>query len=300
MTQEQLNRFSVISSLIDGHITVREAALSLDLSERQVKRLKKGVMEEGPEFLIHKNTGRSPKHAIPKETKEKIIALKLSEPYKDANFKHFHELLAEHEGIILSYSCLYSILTEAGIESPKKRRRFKPHRRRKRKPQEGLLIQMDASPFEWLGTKEQFALHGAIDDATGKIVGLYLTKNECLHGYFEITWQILKKHGIPASIYADRHSIFQSPNASKLTVEEQLAGKVVKDTQFGRAMNELGITLIPARSPQAKGRVERLWETLQSRLPVEFKIAGITSLKQANEFLTQYIDKFNALFAVEA
>lgn len=300
MTQKQLNRFSVISSLIYGHITIREAALSLDLSERQVKRLKKGVMEKGPEFLIHKNTGRSPKHAIPKETKEKIIALKLSEPYKDANFKHFQELLAEHEGIILSYSCLHSILTEAGIESPKKRRRFKPHSRRKRKPQEGLLIQMDASPFEWFGTNEKFALHGAIDDATGKIVGLYLAKNECLQGYFEITWQILKKHGIPTSIYADRHSIFQSPNASKLTVEEQLAGKVVNNTQFGRAMNELGITLIPARSPQAKGRVERLWETLQSRLPVEFKIAGITSIEQANEFLTQYIDKFNALFAVEA
>ncbi|QSQ09768.1 hypothetical protein H0A61_02148 [Koleobacter methoxysyntrophicus] len=300
MTQEQLKKYQVISMAAEGRITIREAAESLGLSERQIKRLKKGVMEEGPAFLIHKNTGRKPQHAFTDEIKNKIIVLKQSDIYKDANFMHFVELLAEHEDISISYSCLHTILTNAGIKSPKKRRRFKSHRRRKRKPQEGLLIQMDASPFEWFGTDEKFTLHGAIDDATGKIVGLYLAKNECLQGYFEVTWQILTKYGIPVSIYADRHSIFLSPNASKLTIEDQLTGKVVNATQFGRAMNELGITLIPARSPQAKGRVERLWETLQSRLPIEFKIAGITTVDQANVFLLQYMDKFNSLFAVEA
>jgi len=300
MTQKQLNRYKVISSVIDGKLSISEAAMSLGLSERQIKRLKKGVMEQGPAFLIHKNTGRKPQHALTDELKSKIISLKQSDKYKNANFKHFMELLEEHEGIALSYSCLHTILTKAGINSPKKRRRFKPHRRRKRRPQEGLLIQMDATPFEWFGTNEKFALHGAIDDATGKIVGLYLAKNECLQGYFEVTWQIVNKHGIPVSIYADRHSIFLSQNASKLTIEDQLQGKVVNDTQFGRAMKELGITLIPARSPQAKGRVERLWETLQSRLPVEFKIAGITTIDAANEFLSQYIEKFNSQFAVKA
>ncbi|AVX19462.1 ISNCY family transposase [Carboxydocella thermautotrophica] len=300
MTQKQLNRYKVISSLIDGKLSISEAAMSLGLSERQIKRLKKGVMEQGPAFLIHKNTGRKPQHALTDELKSKIILLKQSDKYKNANFKHFMELLEVHEEIAISYSCLHTILTKAGINSPKKRRRFKPHRRRKRRPQEGLLIQMDATPFEWFGTNEKFALHGAIDDATGKIVGLYLAKNECLQGYFEVTWQIVNKHGIPASIYADRHSIFLSQNASRLTIEEQLQGKVVNDTQFGRAMKELGITLIPARSPQAKGRVERLWETLQSRLPVEFKIAGITTIDEANEFLSQYIEKFNSQFAVKA
>lgn len=300
MSQKQLNRFNVISMAIEGKVTIREAAERLGLSERQVIRLKKGVINEGPAFLIHKNIGRIPQHAISEEVKEKIIALKQSNTYKDANFKHFMELLDEYEGISVSYSCLYTILTNAGIKSPKKRRRFKPHRRRKRKPQEGLLIQMDATPFEWFGTDEKFTLHGAIDDATGKIVGLYLTKNECLEGYLETTRQILLNHGIPASIYADRHSIFISPNASKLSIEDQLNGKVVNDTQFGRALKELGITLIPARSPQAKGRVERLWETLQSRLPVEFKIAGITTIDQANEFLALYIEKFNKQFAVQA
>jgi transposase len=299
MSQKLLNRYSVISRLIEGSITTLEAAESLGLSERQIKRLKKGVMEEGPAFLIHKNTGRKPVHAISDDLAKKIIELRNHENYKDANFLHFQELLEEYEGITISYKPLYSILTKAGFKSPKKRRKVKPHNRRKRKSQEGLLIQMDATPFAWFGNNEIFALHGAIDDATGKIVGLYLTKNECLQGYFEVTRQILLNHGVPASIYADRHSIFRSPKADKLSIEEQLAGKVVNDTQFQRAMRELGVTIIPARSAQAKGRVERLWDTLQSRLPVEFKIAGITNVGDANEFLARYIPLFNEKFAVE-
>jgi transposase len=298
MSQTQLNRFTTISKLIDGHVTIAEAAVSLGISQRQIIRLKKGVITEGPSFLIHKNSGRKPQHAFDAQLIAKITDLKQSDCYSTANFKHFQELLDRQEGIKISYSALHSILTQASIRSPKKRRRFRPHRRRKRKPQEGLLIQMDATPFEWFGSSEKFSLHGAIDDATGKIVGLYLTKNECLHGYWQVMRQTLLNHGVPISLYTDRHAIFLSTNASKLSVEEQLAGKVVNDTQFGRAMSELGITLIPARSPQAKGRVERLWETLQSRLPVEFKIAGISTIDQANDFLTQYIPLFNATFAV--
>ena len=299
MSQKQLNRYSVISKLIEGSITTFEAAESLDLSERQIKRLKKGVINEGPAFLIHKNTGRKPVHAISDDLAKKIIELRNHENYKDANFLHFQELLEEYEGITISYKPLYSILTKAGFKSPKKRRKVKSHNRRKRKSQEGLLIQMDATPFDWFGNNENFALHGAIDDATGKIVGLYLTKNECLQGYFEVSRQILLNHGVPASIYADRHSIFRSPKADKISLEEQLNGKVVNETQFQRAMGELGVTIIPARSAQAKGRVERLWDTLQSRLPVEFKIAGITNVGDANEFLARYIPIFNEKFAVE-
>jgi transposase len=299
MSQKQLNRFSVISKVIDGHMTIADAANSLGISKRQFIRLKQGVIAEGAASLIHKNTGRKPSHALDDNIVANIITLKQSENYQNANFQHFKELLDREEHIKISYSALYSLLTQAGIKSPKKRRRFKPHRRRKRKPQEGLLIQMDATPFEWFGSSEKFALHGAIDDATGKIVGLYLTKNECLHGYWQVMRQTLLNHGVPISLYTDRHAIFLSTNASKLSVEDQLAGKVVNDTQFGRAMSELGITLIPARSPQAKGRVERLWETLQSRLPVEFKIAGISTIDQANEFLSRYIPLFNVMFAVE-
>jgi hypothetical protein len=297
MSQKQLNRFAVISKLIDGHLTIAEAAISLGISERQVIRLKKGVIVDGAAFLIHKNTNRKPAHTLENDLVSKIIALKQSEAYKEANFLHFKELL-ERQGIKISYSVLHSKLTQASIKSPKKRRRFKPHRRRKRKDHAGLLIQMDATPFEWFGGSEKFSLHGAIDDATGQVVGLYLTKNECLHGYWEVTRQMIIHHGIPVSIYADRHAIFLSQNAGKLSVEDQLAGKVVNDTQFGRAMSELGVTLIYARSAQAKGRVERLWETLQSRLPVEFAIAQISTVDHANEFLRSYIDAFNNLFSV--
>jgi transposase len=299
MSQEQLRRYAVIDKLLEGSMTIREAAEHLDLSARQVIRLKKGVEENGAAALIHKNKGRKPAHAIPDEVKRTIISLKGSDKYKEANFKHFQELLERFENIKISYTPLYKILRDAGIQSPKKRRRFKPHHRRKRKAQKGLLIQIDASPYNWLGDGKLYSLHGAIDDATGEIVGLYITKNECLLGYFEIMRQILLNHGIPISIYCDRHAVFLSSKASTLTIEDQLEGKICNDTQFGRAMRELGISIIPARSPQAKGRIERLWNTLQSRLPVEFKIAGINTIDEANEFLKGYIPEFNKLFAVE-
>ena len=160
----------------------------------------------GVEALIHGNQGRKPAHAVTEGLKERIVTLKLSDTYKGANFKHYQELLAKRESINASYSLIHRLLTEANITSPKKRRRFKPHRRRSRKAQEGLMIQMDASPFQWLGGRSMYSLHGGIDDATGKIAGLYMTKHECMQGYFETTRQILLNHGIPVSIYSDRHA----------------------------------------------------------------------------------------------
>ena len=300
MSQKQINRYHVIMDSLEGKLTVAEAASAMGISERQVTRLRKGVKKEGAAFLIHKNTNRTPKHAITKEEKESITELYRGEKYQGANFLHFNELLVEHENINVSYSVVRKALLEAGIKSPKKRRRFKSHRRRKRKEQEGLLIQMDATQYEWFDDHEKYTLHGGIDDATGNISGLHMTKNECLQGYFETVRQIVIQNGVPIGIYADRHTIFRSPNADKLTLEEQLEGKQIADTQFGRAMKELGINLIPARSPQAKGRIERLWETLQSRLVIEFRIHGIKTVHEANAFLLDYIPKFNERFGVEA
>lgn len=298
MTQKQINRFTIIQKTLEGSMSVKEAAESLGLSTRQIIRLRNGVKNNGAAALIHKNQGRKPAHAINDEQNKQIIQLK-KEKYAGANFMHFRELLQEHENITIGYTALSTILKEAGIVSPKTRRRYKPHRRRKRKPQAGLLIQMDATPFSWFHDGKRYTLHGAIDDATGNIVGLYMTKNECMQGYFETTRQIIENFGVPVSIYADRHAIFLSTKAGKITIEEQLQGKICNDTQFGRAMEELGITLIAARSPQAKGRVERLWDTLQSRLPVEFSIRGICSIDDANEFLKGYIPKFNSMFSVD-
>jgi transposase len=298
MSQTQLNRYHVISMVIDKNMTNSEAAEVLDLSVRQIIRLKKGVKKEGPLFLVHKNKGRKPIHAFSEDFVSKIVALKKSDLYQDANFLHFQELLEKHENIIISYNALHTILSSNGINSPKKHRKRKVHHRRKRKAKEGQLIQIDASPHDWFGTGEKYDIHGAIDDSTGKIMGLYMTKNECRQGYFETLRSVISNYGIPVSIYTDRHTIFRSPKADKLTIEEQLAGKTVRNTQFGRAMKELGITMIPARSPQAKGRIERLWNTLQSRLPIEFKIADISTIEEANEFFSDYLVKFNEKFAI--
>jgi transposase len=299
MTQKQINRYHVIMKSLEGKMTVREVATAIGLSERQVKRLRNGVKKEGAAFLVHGNKDKPSTRATPREQKDKVVELYRSDIYRGANFFHFSELLAEHEGIELSYSTVRNALTTAGEESPKKRRRFKPHRSRKRKAQEGLLNQMDATPYEWFGGRAKYALHGGIDDATGRITGAYMTKHECLHGYFETMRQTIERFGIPAALYTDRSAIFRSQNADKITVEEQLAGKLVNDTQFGRAMKELGINMIFARSPQAKGRIERLWETLQSRLVIELRIRGIKTIHEANTFLSEYIPKFNEQFAVE-
>lgn len=298
MTQKEITRLRVINQTIDKVITIREAAELLGLSERQVIRLKKGVVEEGPAFIIHKNRGRKPQHTLPDEVRMKIVELKQTK-YQEANFSHFVELLEEHEGIKVSYTCAYGILTQAGIKSPKKHRKHKSHHRRKRKPQKGMLVQIDASPHEWIIGGKSCTLHGAVDDATGEILALFFAPNECMEGYFEIVRQIVKSYGIPMSLYCDRHTIFISPKDGKLSIDEQLEGKTVNLTQFGRAMEELGINIIKAHSPQAKGRIEKLWDTLQSRLPVEFKIRGIDTMEAANAFLSQFIVAYNEKFGVE-
>jgi hypothetical protein len=156
---------------------------------------------------------------------------------------------------------------------------------------------MDASPYEWIsGIK--CSLHGAIDDARGNITGLYFCENECLNGYFEVKRQTILEYGLPVSVYVDRHIIFKAPSNTKPTIYDEFEGKTLAYTQFSRAMQELSIGMVYAYSPQAKGRIERLWGTLQDRLALELRLAGISSLKEANAFLPGFIRRFNARFAV--
>jgi hypothetical protein len=157
---------------------------------------------------------------------------------------------------------------------------------------------MDASPFEWVAGST-LNLHGAIDDATSQVTGLSLCVSECMLGYHQVVRRMIGVYGIPDAVYADRHTIFRSPNADKAKAVDAPPDIKVHETQFGRALSELGVKIIPARSAQAKGRIERLWETLQSRLPVEFEIRGIRDMDTANEFLKDYIFAFNGEFAVE-
>jgi transposase len=298
LTKKQHDRLDVINKANAGFITVREAAEKLGISERQIHRLKKDVRENGPAALIHKNSHRIPTHALTEKAKKEILSIRNKPGYKESNFRHFQELLETKHRIVISYSALYALLKAEGLKSPMTRRRFKPHRRRKRRAQAGLLVQMDATSYDWFdGTT--LSLHGAIDDATGQITGLYLCKNECMLGYFEVMRRMVDVYGIPEAVYADRHTIFRSPNADKARAIDAPPGIKVNETQFGRAMSELRIQVIAARSPQAKGRIERLWKTLQSRLPVEFTIHDINNIDAANEYLRSYIFAFNSEFAVE-
>jgi transposase len=297
MTQKQLNRVEVIGKVKAGYITAKEAGEALGLSERQVYRLRRKVEDYGPAALTHGNARRTPNNKTPEETIKRIVEIKKTKDYANCNFKHFQEKLAEEYDIEIGYSTLYAILKGGGESPPRTRRRKKQHRRRKRREQAGLLLQIDATPFEWFnGDRAKYALHGAIDDATGQITGLYMTKHECIQGYFEMFRRVFENYGVPMSVYADRHTIFQSPNMKKHELDSSVT---MNDTQIGRCLKELAITLIAARSPQAKGRIERLWGTLQGRLPIEFSLNGISSMEDANAFLKTYIYEFNSKFAVE-
>lgn len=302
MTDDELNKLHVINCALEGKLTVSEAAKVLSSTERRIKQLKKEVKANGVETIIHGNRGRKPAHTIDQKLAQQIIELKNSFKYQEANFLHFQELLEEYENIKISYSALYDILHKSNIKSPKKHRKTKKHHRRKRKAAAGMMLQADGTPHDWFGISKKYSLHGFIDDATGAITGLYMCEHECLLGYLEVTRQTLKSFGIPLSLYPDKYSVF-FPNTSKenqITIEEQLNGVQKAVTQFGRIMDELGIEMFPASSPQAKGRVERLWRHYKAGLSLNFVLYGITTIEQANAFLPDYIKKYNKKFAVPA
>lgn len=300
MTKKDLKRYSVVQDCIDGIYTVPQAAKILGLSDRQIQRLKKEVVTNGPEGIIHKSRGKISNNATSPETIKKIIKLKKEYIYEKANFIHFKELLEEKENINISYSCLYSNLTKNGIKSPRKHHKSKLHHRRKRKSYFGELVQTDGTPFDWFECGSKYSLHGYIDDATGIPLGLYMCETECLLGYLEITRQMLSNYGIPETIYSDKFSVFFPPTSTKLTVEEQLEGKTRPKTQFHQILDELNINLIAANSSQAKGRIERLWNTLQDRLVTEFRVNNITTIEKANEFLPKFMKSYAKKFGVKA
>jgi transposase len=292
---------AMIKQCVKGEITARDAALRLDLSIRQVENLKKKYREGVS--LLHGNCGRISPKALDDLLVQRIISEYKKVEGLSPNFTHFKEIL-EEKGIKVSYTALRSVLTKNGFESPKKRRKRKnnPHKTRERRQKLGELLQTDATPYDWFGDGNKYALHGLIDDATGRITALHMSENECMDGYLEIMRQTLEKYGTPEALYADGLSIFfHKGKERELTIDEQLSGVYERKTQFGDICDELGIELIHARSSQAKGRVERLWNTLQSRLPVEFGLRGIKDINAANDFLKNtYIDLFNEKFGVNA
>lgn len=298
--QEQ-KRAMVLNRIRAGQLNVREAAEVLGISERHTRRILAGYRKEGPAILAHGNRGRQPQSTIAPEVRKQVLVLATTK-YVGANQQHLRDLLEEREGLKLSRSSVHRILSQAGLLAETTRKKPQHRRRRERKSQAGLLVQIDGSPHDWLqGRGPRLHLLAAIDDASGQLVAAVFRQQEDAAGYFELLWQLVKRHGYPLALYHDRHGIFrQTTRASeKDSLQEQLAGKQ-EPTQFGRLLAELEITSIAARSPQAKGRVERLFGTLQDRLPIELRLAGACSLEQANAVLLDYLPRFNAQFAVPA
>lgn len=298
-TVDDAKRMLVIQSVLEKKKTGLEASEILGVTERQIWRLVKKAKEKGIENLIHGNHFRIPKNKIPDEIVKKVVELKKTHNYEDANFRHFTELLEEKENIKLSYSTVYNILKANGFVSKHKHKDRIIHRRRKRKEHEGDLVQVDGTSFEWFEDGLTYSIHGFIDDATGKVLGLYMMKNECLLGYLETLRYMLTHFGIPKILYPDKYSVFFPVKKQKLSIEEELEGKQTPTTQFMRVITTLGITMFPASTSQAKGRIERLWKTLQDRLITEFRINNISTPDQANEFFIKFIPKYNKKFAVE-
>lgn len=295
LNQKELQRVSVISSCLKGDMACARAAELLLLSIRQVRRLKKRLREQGEAALAHANRGRPSTRRLPFRVRQAIVRLART-TYAGFNDHHLCEKLREVEGFSLSRETLRRLLRAAGLGSPRKRRAPAHRQRRLRSARLGELVQLDGSPHDWLqGRGPRLTALGMQDDATGKILAAQFFPSETALGYLCLLRQLLRRHGVPLAFYGDRSGIFVR-NDDSWTLQEQLAGKR-QSTQFGRALEQLGITFIAAQSPQAKGRVERLWGVLQDRLTSELRLASAADLDSANAVLRNFIADYNRRFA---
>jgi len=298
MSQKERQRYHLLEMVIGGKITLKETDKQMGVSYRQAKRLKKKLISEGAEGLIHGNRGRPSPRALSHELAETILDLSLTK-YTNFNDTHFTEKLGEEEGITVSRDTVRRLRRTNGIK-PKRRRRAKRHfKRRTRSPQEGMMALWDGSPHRWFGKDTSpCCLMAAIDDATGRLLDAFFLPYECSFGYLKLLEHVVNQYGIPASIYQDRHSTLKR-NDDNWTLEEQLRGEQ-DPTQVGGALKSLGITPIFALTPQAKGRVERLFGVLQDRLIAEMGLRNITEMAVANMFLTNhFIADYNRRFAID-
>ncbi len=298
MTSQELHRHAVLQQVLAGHLTLQQAAVALGLSYRQVKRLKARLLAEGTAGLLHHNRGRAPANRLTPDLAEQITTLARTR-YAGCNDTDCAEQLAEREGIAVSRATVRR-LRRADDQAPKRPRRApKARRRRARKAAAGLMVLWDGSFHTWFGREHPFCcLMAAIDDATGGVVAAHFLEQESSAGYLRLLQQMATTVGLPQSVYQDRHSALRR-NDPHWSLQEQFAGRR-EPTQVGRVLETLAITPIFARSPQAKGRVERLFGTLQDRLVAWLALEGITTLAAANASLPQFLAAFNARFMVPA
>ena len=299
-TQEQ-KRAMVLNQIQAGQLSVAQAAGVLDLSARHVRRILAAYEKEGPAVLAHGNRGRKPAHRSSEAVRAQVLDLARTK-YQGCNQQHLRDLLPEREDITLSRSSVRRIMEQAGLAAPRQHKRPIHRRRRQRYPQEGMLLQIDGSRHAWLQERGPWlTLLAAIDDATGKVAAAVFREQEDAAGYFLLVRQLVECAGRPLAFYHDRHGIFAPTGVATEadSIPEQLVGKQ-NPSQFGRLLEELAITSIAARPPQAKGRVERLFGTLQDRLVIELRLADARTLEQAQQVVAAYLPRFNAQFAVPA
>jgi transposase len=295
LSQKELQRVTVIAQCVQGNLTCARAAELLDLSRRHVKRLKSRYRQGSAAALAHVSRGRPSHQRTPQAARNRILALARTR-YAGFNDHHLHEKLVEKEGFSLSRESVRRLLRANGIGSPRKRRPPAHRQRRLRAAGEGQLVQLDGSPHDWLqGRGPLFTALGMQDDASGKILAARFFASETSEGYFHLLQSLLRRYGTPVAFYGDRSGIF-TRNDQHWSIDEQLAG-LRQPTQFGRALQQLGVTFIAAQTPQAKGRIERLWGVLQDRLTSELRLAQAANLDSANAVLRKFVADYNRRFA---
>lgn len=296
VSQKELQRMHVVQLSIEGRQTVSEAAQLLGLSVRQLKRLRQRFTAHGAAGLLHGNRGKTAWNKTSKEKIEQVVDLAQGR-YQGLNDSHLTEKLKEQEKLEVSRPVVRTILRGAGIAAVRKRGVKRHYKRRERRSQQGALLLWDGSHHRWFGKKhEPCNLTAVIDDATGMLLHGVFTLQEDAQSYLICLREILLDKGIPLALYMDRHGIFRR-NDDHWSLQEQLEGEQTP-TQVGQALRQLGIEAIFALTPQAKGRVERLFNTLQDRLVQELRLAGISTAPEATRFVNgPFRAEFNRRFA---
>lgn len=294
MSSKEVPRPGLLKALRAGQVSIGQVARALVLSVRQVYRLKARYQTEGAGGLRHRRRGQPSRRALAAAVWRRAGEL-LQTTYRDVNDCHAAEKLREVEGLAISRASVQRLRRQLGLPAKHRRRPRQYRARRRPDARMGSLVQLDASAFAWLeGRGPSMTLHGAIDDATGTVLALVFRPTEDLHGYATLLHQLGTTYGLPGTLYGDRLNVFVR-NDAHWTLEEQLQG-AQHPTHFGQMLRALGIGFIAAGSPQAKGRIERLWRTLQDRLTVELRLRGITTLAAAQAFLPHFLADFNRRF----
>ena len=283
LTPREQSRLQVLSSLLAEHMTLDQAAALMGVSPRHARPILEAYRGNGASPLARGLRGRRPPNAIPEPVRSRVVHLAAT-ICQGANHSHLSELPGEREGIDIGRTTLRRILADAGLNSPRRRRPPKHRVRRQRMPREGMLIRLDGSHHRWLGEAgPQFPLLFAVDDATG-VEGAPFCDQEDSRSYFRLLQGLIRRRSIPLALHTDRHPVFKHRS------EYQPAGTAI---QSGRALDELGMQLIFALSPQAKGRVERAAGTFQDRLITELRLSGATTMEEARAVLEQFLPRYN-------